>query len=227
MMKGRKAEMQNFNAVLFDMDGLLLDSEKLALAAFESTCARFELGDLSHVFTRLVGTNTALGKTLLREGLAGIMDAEVFAAQWQTQYRALTEDTPIPLMPGVAAFLKHTTALNIPMAVVTSSTSAQAKHKLTQAGILDYFRLIVGGDQVMQSKPAPEIYLLAAARMAVEPATCLALEDSANGVKAAVAAGMTVVQIPDLVPPDDELLALGHTVLDNIMAVTNNEFICA
>lgn len=216
--------MQHFDAVIFDMDGLLLDSETLALSAFEKTCARFELGDLSHVFKSLIGTNTVLGKALLKQGLAGIMDDEMFSADWQENYRAVTEDVPVPLMPGVREFLMHTAALNTPMAVATSSQTAHAKNKLSNAGILDYFRHIIGGDQVGQSKPAPDIYLRAASALSVDPVKCLALEDSANGVRAAVAAGMTVVQIPDLVQPDEELLALGHIVLPSMAKVAEYDF---
>ena len=216
--------MQHFDAVIFDLDGLLLDSETLALAAFEKTCARFELGDLSHVFKSLIGTNSALGRALLQEGLNGIIDYEVFSADWQENYRAVTEDVPVPLMPGVQEFLAHTTALNIPMAVATSSQTAHAQNKLGHAGILDYFRHIIGGDQVEQSKPAPDIYLRAATALSVDPVKCLALEDSANGVRAAVAAGMTVVQIPDLVQPDEQLLALGHIVLNSMSHVAMHDF---
>lgn len=215
--------MKHFNAVIFDMDGLLLDSETLALSAFEATCARFELGDLSHLFRQLIGTNQTLGRELLREGLAGIMDDEVFSAAWQEAYLKLTAK-PVPLMPGVRAFLQHTTDLAIPMAVATSTATEKAEAKLTNTGIRDYFRFIVGGDQVTQSKPAPDIYLKAASALAVEPHNCLALEDSANGVKAAVAAGMTVVQIPDLVPPDAQLLALGHIVLGSMAEVPEYDF---
>ncbi len=216
--------MQDFKAVIFDMDGLLLDSEKLALAAFESTCVHFELGDLSEVFTSLIGTNTELGKALLQEGLAGIIDHEVFAAHWEINYRSLTEDTPIPLMWGVQDFLTHTAALNIPMAVATSSKTEHAENKLAHAGILHHFQLLVGGDQVKRSKPAPDIYLKAASGLAVAAVQCLALEDSANGVKAAVAAGMTVVQIPDLVQPDEQLLSMGHIVLGSMLDLPGYEF---
>lgn len=216
--------MQHFDAVIFDMDGLLLDSETLALSAFEKTCARFELGDLSHVFRSLIGTNSVLGKALLQEGLSGIMDHEVFSADWQENYRELTENVPVPLMTGVQDFLAHTTALNIPMAVATSSQTAHAHNKLGHAGILDYFRQIIGGDQVEHSKPAPDIYLRAASALSVDPVKCLALEDSANGVRAAVAAGMTVVQIPDLVQPDKQLLELGHIVLPSLAKVPEHNF---
>jgi beta-phosphoglucomutase-like phosphatase (HAD superfamily) len=110
------------------------------------------------------------------------------------------------------------------MAVATSTRTKRATEKLGDAGLLDYFKIVIGGDQVEQGKPDPEIYLKAASALSSAPSRCLALEDSANGVKAAVAAGMTVVQIPDLVPPSDELLQLGHIVLSSLADVPKYDF---
>jgi beta-phosphoglucomutase-like phosphatase (HAD superfamily) len=90
--------------------------------------------------------------------------------------------------------------------------------------LLDYFEIVIGGDQVERGKPDPDIYLKAASALSAAPSKCLALEDSTNGVKAAVAAGMTVVQIPDLVQPNEELLQLGHIVLSSLADVPKYNF---
>jgi beta-phosphoglucomutase-like phosphatase (HAD superfamily) len=90
---------------------------------------------------------------------------------------------------------------------------------LRKSGVLDRFQAVIGSDQVRNGKPEPDIYLKAAGLLNARPERCLALEDSENGVRAAVGAGMTVVQIPDLVQPSAELLALGHIVLDSLREV--------
>ena len=214
--------MQKFRAVIFDMDGLLLDSEKLALEAFRATCSKFNLGDLTHVFLRCIGTNTELGNSILKQGLQGVMDHEQFGLEWYDAFTRLTLGKPFPLKEGVENLLAH--FQSVPMAVATSTKTDRAKVKLSDSGILQYFDMIIGGDQVSSSKPDPEIYRKAASELSVEPSVCLALEDSPNGVKSAVAAGMTVIQVPDLLSPDEELLRLGHIVLNSLTEVAGYDF---
>ena len=91
-------------------------------------------------------------------------------------------------------------------------------------GRWSYLDIIIGGDQVTKSKPEPDIYLKAASELSADPAKSLAFEDSPNGVKAALAAGMIVVQIPDLILPDDDLLKMGHIVLNNLADVIEYDF---
>jgi HAD superfamily hydrolase (TIGR01509 family) len=216
--------MQNFSAVIFDMDGLILDTERLAFKAFQTTSSQFRLGDLSELFKQCIGTNDELGKAILKDGLAGIADDKAFGLAWMREYKRITTEQPIPLKHGVEQLLPYIESIDIPMAVATSTQTQRATEKLGDAGLLDYFKIVIGGDQVEQGKPDPEIYLKAASALSSAPSRCLALEDSANGVKAAVAAGMTVVQIPDLVPPSDELLQLGHIVLSSLADVPKYDF---
>jgi len=216
--------MHNFKAVIFDMDGLLIDSESLALETFRSTCEQFNLGDMTALFKRLIGTNMALSNSILQQQLPDGVIASQFVQIWDSAYFKAVSRAPVALMPGVEKLLVQLQLQGMPMAVATSSKTQRARDKLNNCGLLDYFSFIVGGDQVAQSKPQPDIYLKAAAKLAVSPANCLAFEDSKNGVKAAFAAGMTVVQIPDLVAADDELLALGHIILQRIDHVLEYNF---
>ncbi len=151
-------------------------------------------------------------------------DFEDFRLAWAKEYQKLTEGRPLPLKKGVEELLGHIEKMGKPMAVATSSDHERARAKLQHSGILHFFDHIVGGDQVRRSKPDPEIYLKAASALMSEPSRCLAFEDSENGVKAALAAGMTVVQIPDLVFPDEKLLALGHIVLGSLADMLEYEF---
>ena len=215
---------QFFNAVIFDMDGLLIDSESIAFAAFREACEKFNLGDQSNTFRRCIGTNQEAGEKVIREGIGAMVDQLQFIAVWDEIYVENTTNKPIPLKLGVIELLEHLALIDIPLAVATSSTTHRANQKLTDAGIKHFFKLVVGGEQVTKSKPNPDIYLKAASLLKVEPGKCLALEDSENGVKAGVSAGMVTVQIPDLVEPSDELRALGHIILSNIREVITYEF---
>ncbi|HYH43865.1 MAG TPA: HAD family phosphatase [Burkholderiales bacterium] len=213
-----------FAAVIFDMDGLLLDSERLALEAFNAACAHFGLGDHAEVFMRCIGTNEAMGAEVLREGLQDKVDHRDFNRIWQARYLEATTGTAIALKAGVLELLDHLREAGVPAAVATSTSTARATHKLGNAGILDRFELVVGGDQVERSKPHPDIFVAAARRLGVPPEKCLALEDSDNGVRAALRAGMTVIQVPDLMPPSPALRMLGHIVLDSLHDVRQYEF---
>lgn len=216
--------MRQFDAVIFDMDGLLLDSERIALAAFVKACEHFKLGDQKDLFIRCVGTNEVLGEAVLREGLQGKADPLEFGRLWDARYLDAISSRPIPLKPGVLELLDELREAGIPRAVATSTSSARAREKLQRAGVLDRFDAIVGGDQVRASKPHPEIYIAAAAALGVKPEKCLALEDSENGVRAALGAGMTVIQIPDLVEPSAALCALGHVILRSLDDVRRYDF---
>ena len=206
------------------MDGLLLDSEKLALDAFESTCAKFKLGDLVYIYMKCIGTNWELANLILKDEFEGIMDHEEFILIWDRVYNDLTQEKPIPLKKGAKQLLDHIDSMGIQMAVASSTNTESAKSILTQSGILYYFDLIIGGEQVSNSKPNPEVYLKVASTLGVNPEFCIALEDSPNGVKSAVAANMKVIQIPDLNQPDESLLQLGHIVLNSLSDVISYDF---
>ncbi len=204
--------LQGIDAVIFDMDGLLLDSERIALTVFNETCAHFGLPDQFDLFKQMIGTNNQLGRQILTRGLEGQTDSVAFIAHCDALYQEATLSRPIPLRPGALELLEWLQHKGLPAAVATSSNTAKANHKLNAAGIIQFFVTVTGGDQVQNSKPAPDIFLHAAKSIQADPRRCLALEDSENGVRAAVAAGMKVIQVPDLVAPTASLLTLGHQV---------------
>ena len=169
-------------------------------------------------------TNRAKGEQVLKEGLTGKVNYLEFDRIWHDKYHESTTQEPIPLKEGVIPFLDHLKFLKISTAVATSTKHSAATKKLTDTQILQYFDVIIGGDQVKKSKPHPDIYLKAAETLGASPGRCLALEDSENGVRSAASAGMTVVQIPDLVPPSQELQKLGCIVLSSLCDVMRYEF---
>ncbi|RVU86536.1 HAD family phosphatase [Leucothrix sargassi] len=217
--------MKQFKAAVFDMDGLLIDTESIAVRFFNDTCEHFGLGDHNDVVIKCIGTNATLSKQIVTEGLPKGTDIEQFHDHWHALLHS-NHLVPgqIPVKQGAETLLQHLRAIDMPIALATSTKTELAKQKLTSVDLLHYFDQVVGGDQVEHSKPRPEIYLRAAELLDVDAEHCIAFEDSANGVKAGVAANMTVVQIPDLIAPTEELLALGHIVLDNLEDVISYSF---
>jgi HAD superfamily hydrolase (TIGR01509 family) len=216
--------MKNFKAAIFDMDGLLLDSEPLAKKAFDTVCEQYGLGDMTDVFMQFVGTNTKKGNAVIKQAIDNKIDVDEFNTTWRGLYGSWVEHQAVPLKEGVKEVLEYFKSHNTPMAVATSSKTAIAEHKLKKSAILHYFITVIGGDQLTHSKPDPEIFLKAAEHLSCDPKSCIAFEDSPNGVMSAVAADMAVVQIPDLIKPDATLLELNHIVLDEISEAITFDF---
>jgi HAD superfamily hydrolase (TIGR01509 family) len=127
------------------------------------------------------------------------LDAVAFKKEWLDVYRQLLLDE-VPLKAGAHAFLASLHQMDMPRAVATSSSGQKARAILQKTGLLSYIQHVTGGDEVPTGKPAPDVYLDAAHKLGIGTGDCLALEDSNNGTTAALAAGMKVIQIPDLAP---------------------------
>ncbi|VVS91970.1 HAD family hydrolase [Desulfoluna spongiiphila] len=164
------------------------------------------------------------GKAILTKALDGLVAYDAFSIKWEHLISIVMDEIPVPLKNGAEQLLSTLKGSHTPMAVATSSDTELARTRLSDSKILPYFDCVVGGDLVSKGKPDPEIYVTSATRLDVSPSDCLALEDSGNGVRSAVSAGMTVVQVPDMIQPDDELLALGHIVLKDLSEVIRYHF---
>ncbi|GAB3094249.1 HAD family hydrolase [Lysobacter terrae] len=203
-------------AVLFDMDGLLIESERALLQCWREASHTLGLRQLDDaLWLSFVGLSDRVCHDLLRERLD---DSQVQALlqELQVRYDAHVE-AGLPLKAGVLELLALLESRRVPRAVVTSTRRERALQKLTRCGLLAHFDAVVTGSDVVHAKPAPDIYLLAAQRLDVAPAHCVVLEDSVPGVRAALAAGMTPIQIPDLVAPDAASRALGHRIVDSLV----------
>ena len=201
-------------AVVFDMDGLMLDSERAIIDSLMRAAA--EQGhDLPYaLWLRMIGHGEAFCRGLLGEYMQG--DAVQALLDHAHVLYEVVVDAGVPHRPGIVELLDYLQVRGIPRAVATSTKRPLALRKLRAAGLLDRFAAVCTSSDVAQPKPAPDVYLLAASRLGVAPARCLVLEDSPTGVRAALAAGMTAVQVPDLLPPDDEARALGHRIVTSL-----------
>ncbi|MDN3616047.1 MAG: HAD family hydrolase [Vibrio gallaecicus] len=206
----------NFQAAIFDMDGLLLDTERVCMRIFEEACQAQGVPFLKDVYLNIIGCNAKTIEQLFRKGYGKDLDYPALNNEWRTRYSNIVKHQAIPVKEGVIELLEWLKSKNIPIAVATSTQLDLAEVKLKLAGLDSYFTSLSTGCEVTHGKPHPEIYLLAAERLGVAPEKCLAFEDSNNGTRAAVAANMMTFQVPDLVEPCDEVKALGHTILPSL-----------
>ncbi len=184
-----------FDAVIFDLDGTLIDSEAVTQAAGIEAFASLGVVVDPAFLHGLIGIDDQTGAGIIRARFPDL-DPDAFATAWTREVRTRYQDG-VPLKPGTEELL---TAITLPKALATSSTRRQADTKLALTGLGPHFAHVVTFDDVAAPKPHPEPYLLAARLLGVDPARCLAFEDSETGARSAHAAGMTVVQIPDIVP---------------------------
>ncbi len=189
------------------MDGLLLDTEVVYRAAH--TAAAGELGyTMTHVlYATLIGMPRETADRLLSAAFGPRLVLPDYYAAFDLHFEALCRGG-MPLRPGVEAILSVLDEAGLPRAVATSTERSRARRHLEEAGILHRFDAIVTRSDVSQGKPHPETFLRAAEALAIESFNCLALEDSHNGVRAASAAGMMTVMVPDLLPATDETRTL-------------------
>lgn len=209
-------------AILFDMDGLMLDSECLYQAAWKAAAADLGYALDTALYLQLVGRSNAEAERAFVEVYGDDFPVEAFDQRWETRWHDLVEAQGIALKPGLLALLDWVEQRKIPKAVGTSSNAAEADLCLQTAGIRDRFSIVVTVDQVAAGKPAPDIFLEAANRLAVAPAQCLVLEDSNAGVKAAHAAGMAVIMVPDLQTPTAESTALAAAIYPSLKDVLSH-----
>ncbi len=202
-------------AVIFDMDGLMIDSERVSIACWNQAALELGMPLPEGFFLRMVGLGERDCRNLLQQHVADAQRLDALFARCHALYEANTQ-TGLPLRPGITELLQVLQAHAIPRAVATSTRQPRASRKLAACGLLAYFDAVVTSSDVEHPKPAPDIYLLAAQRLGRQASRCLALEDSPVGTRAALAAGMTVIQVPDLIVPDDAQRALGHRIVDSL-----------
>lgn len=204
--------LMSYQAAVFDMDGLLLDTERICMEAFKEACQKLSIPFIQSAYLKIIGCNAKGIENAIMPHYSEFVEYNPLRKEWMEGYWPIVKTQAIPKKPGVIALLEWLKSNGIPMAVATSTHRELALTKLKLAQLDGYFEHISTGCEVTQGKPHPEIFLLAAKRLNIPAEQCLAFEDSANGVKAAIAANMQVYQVPDLVIPDENIRTLGHRI---------------
>ena len=205
-------------AVIFDMDGLLLDTEPLAVRAWTDAAAALGVDFDGALALAMVGRNWGDCVAMVRARYDARYPVDALLERWHTTYDAIVTRDGLRVKPGAVELIAWLERKAIPRAVATSTRRERARAKLVSAALLPRFFDVVGGDEVARGKPEPDIYVEAARRLGVVAAECVALEDSEPGVRAALAAGMTPIMVPDLHAPPGDLIALDLLVLPSLHA---------
>lgn len=202
-------------AVVFDMDGLMLDTEPLYKKAWQlaSTELGYEIDDT--FYAKFIGRPTSDCEVLLLRKFGSDFPLDPFRLRWpQLWQNEAAKGIPIKAgLPEILTFLKHN---GLSFAVATSSDAEHTEISLRRAGLDGCFGIVVTGDEVLRGKPAPDIYIEAARRLRIDASQCMALEDSEVGIIAAREAGMLAVLIPDLVGPTDPAVEAASFILGSL-----------
>ncbi len=202
--------------MVFDMDGLMLDTEPLYRSASRSAAAELGYDFSDALYASLIGRAAADVEAGIVAALGAAFPLAEFRAGWLRHWELLVDAGGIALKPGLPDLLDALAAAGIPAAVATSTHRERAHFSLRAAGLGGRFDVIVSGDQVTRGKPAPDIYLESAARLGVGPRDCVALEDSEAGIVAAAAAGMHALLVPDLALPSAAAIAAAREIFDTL-----------
>jgi HAD superfamily hydrolase (TIGR01509 family) len=211
-----KNHIHPIQAVIFDMDGLMLDTERIARIAWTRAAADWDRTLSDELFAAITGLTAPDANAVLQQAFGPTFPVEEARARRQHYYRAYIAEHGIATKPGLQRLLAQIEARNLRHAVASSTAREGVIHKLTVTGLIDRFETLVGGDEVANGKPAPDIFLAAAERLGIAPRHCMVLEDSEPGIRAAHRAGMLPVMVPDVKPPSPEIETLAYAVLTSL-----------
>ena len=205
----KKIRNREIRGVVFDMDGLMFDSERIVKLSWDVAGEELGYGKRGDNIVNTLGFNVDKRKAYFQNKYGETFPFEPFLEHYRAAFHRYEEEHGIPVKKGLHELLKTLKELEIPMAVATSSSHQYAMKNLEREGIVQFFACIVTGGMVTEAKPSPEIYRKACEGLQISPSYGLALEDSYNGIRSAHAAGMVTIMIPDLLTdssPVDELL---------------------
>lgn len=206
-------------ALIFDMDGLLFDSERVVQRSWNIAGNELGFGLVGENIYNTLGMNLKSRTDYFKRVYGMDFPMDRFAERTREIYYAIAREEGVPLKPGVRALLEYGKQHGYKMGVATSSRQEHAVNAMKEKGIYDYFNNCVFGDMVENAKPDPEIYETACKRLGTEAQNAMALEDAPNGIRSASQAGMYAVMIPDLVQPDEVMKRTAYRICGNLYEV--------
>ena len=207
------------DTVIFDMDGVIFDSEILVLQAWKEVAERHGIAGVEAACHECLGTNSVVSKGVFLKHYGEDFPYEEYKAEMAEVFFSHASGGKLAKKPGVEELLKYLKMRGFKIGLASSTREALVRSELSDGGLLGYFDQIVGGDMVERSKPEPDIFLEACRRLGTRPENCYVIEDSHNGIRAAYAAGMHPIMVPDLMEVTEEMKSLAEEILGSLCAV--------
>lgn len=207
------------NSIIFDMDGVIFDSEKAVFGLWKELAEKYGFPDIDEVYKRTVGVNSNSTRKIFFDHYGPDFPFDEYLREESQMYHSRYDDGRLPLKPDIERVLEYIKNRGYKIAIASSTRAELVKRQIENAGLIGYFDVIVGGDMVTRSKPEPDIFLEAAARLGAIPEETYVIEDSFNGIRAAHKGGFIPVMVPDMLPPDDEMKTKASFIFDTLREV--------
>ena len=211
-------KLDNIKAIIFDMDGVILDSESISDITWKKAAEERGLSVTDEILNACRGSNKNDTIQTLKKYYGSNFDSEAFLERTSELFHQIEEKDGIPLLPYAKEILQYLKPRSR-MALASSTRGPTVERQLRAAGVIDFFETRTTGEMVEHSKPNPEIYLMACKSIGVEPNECVAIEDSLNGIRSAHAAGLNPIMVIDKVQPTDEIRAMCVAVFESLEEV--------
>lgn len=210
---------QEYTAVVFDMDGVIFDSERLVIECWKVIADKYGVVNVESVCRECLGINKEASKRKFIDYYGEDFPYDEYKEEMSALYHERYSDGRLPMKPGIKELLVFLKARGKKTALASSTRKQIVTQELTDAGLIEYFDEIICGDMVARSKPAPDIYLKACECLGVPPEEAYAVEDSYNGIRSASGAGLKPVMVPDLAEPTKEMEELSEVILSSLLEV--------
>ena len=210
-----------YQAVVFDMDGVIFDTERLVIEFWKEVAKKHNIPNVEHTCIQCLGTNRVRTREIFLENYGADFPFDPYRAEVTELFNTHYNGVPLPTKPGVRELLSYLQEQDIKVGLASSTAQHLVRDEIGTAGLLPYFQTLVCGDMVEHSKPAPDIFLKACEILNADPTKSIAIEDSFNGIRSAHCAGMTPIMVPDQVQPTDEIRALAFHVMPSLLDVLN------
>ena len=210
-----------YQAVVFDMDGVIFDTERLVIEFWKEVAKKHNIPNVEHTCIQCLGTNRVRTREIFLENYGADFPFDPYRAEVTELFNTHYKGVPLPTKPGVRELLSYLQEQDIKVGLASSTAQHLVRDEIGTAGLLPYFQTLVCGDMVEHSKPAPDIFLKACEILNADPTKSIAIEDSFNGIRSAHCACMTPIMVPDQVQPTDEIRALAFHVMPSLLDVLN------
>ena len=208
-----------YKAVVFDMDGVIFDSERAVIQCWKEVASRHNIPDIEKAIIACTGTTMVRTREIMLNLYGADFPYDEYARESSVIFHSRYDGGRLPMKPGVKELLTFLKEHDKKIALASSTRQQVVTDELRDASIIEYFDRIICGDMVSRSKPAPDIFLKACEELNISPSDSYAIEDSYNGIRAAHAGGLHPIMVPDLLPADEEMQSLAEIVLPSLTSV--------